>query len=155
RRSAAPAITQHRFPTGSPLATLLVCALGQAMARKTPTLTQDLLRATAGVVIMLLGVGGTMFGWLISVQIAVGLALAGPISPRAALVMFPVVIGCGVYFAGSAVAGRSWAGVPASVGMGTAVPLGGIAMCGLGFTDDRRDPVLYLFWATWLVGLGI
>jgi hypothetical protein len=123
--------------------------------RETSTLTHDLLRAAAGVVIMLLGVGATLLGWLVSVEIAVGINLNGPFFFRAAIIMIPVVIGIGVYFAGSALAGRSRAGVAASVGMGTAVLLSGIAMDALGFTDDKRGPVLYTFWGTWLVGLGI
>ena len=120
--------------------------------RGNPTLKRDLLRVVAGVAIMFLGVGATLLGWLISLDIMIGINPTGPF--RIHIIMIPVAIGWGVYLAGVHVAGKSWAGIAVSVGMGTVVLLVGIAMYVRGYASDDRDFILFLFWGTWLMGLG-
>jgi hypothetical protein len=132
------------------------------MLTETPgssTLKRDRIRAITGAAIMLLGVGATLLGWAVSV----GMMAANPAVARMGvpapngnlpLILIPVLIGWAVYLAGVRVAGKNWAGVATSVGMGIVVLLVGIAMYVMGFISDERDPVLYLFWGTWFIGLG-
>jgi len=116
-------------------------------------LTHDLLRAACGVAIMLLGVGATLLGWLLLLGLLLRIDPAVPF--RLDIILIPVLLGGGLFVAGVGITGKSRAGITAAVGMGTAVLLSGIAMYVLGFTDDDRDPVLFLFWGTWLVWLGL
>jgi hypothetical protein len=117
------------------------------------TLTVALLRAAGGLTLMLLGIGATLCGSLISQDLFLWIGLKGNLPQK--FILLPTVIGFAVYFLGALMAGKRWPGVVASVGMGAVVLLVGVYMYVMGLTSEASDWGLTLLRGFMFVVTGI